>query len=217
MARLDFNTLTLWITAAARQHPHDLADHVAARTGVTRRTSQRALARLVELQWLVRGGPARRPVFGPGLLRQVAQRYALAGLAEDVPWSRDFAPCLALRPAVQRMVQHCFTELLNNAIDHSEGTAVAVSLRQTPSHVQLLVSDDGRGVFDKIHEAFALDDPALAMLELAKGKLTTQPQRHTGAGCSSRHAWPTCSTCTPTSMPSSAARGTTAAGSRAVR
>jgi len=48
--------------------------------------------------------------------------------------------------------------------------------------VQLLVSDDGRGVFDKIHEAFALDDPALAMLELAKGKLTSQPQRHTGRG-----------------------------------
>jgi hypothetical protein len=48
--------------------------------------------------------------------------------------------------------------------------------------VQLLVSDDGRGVFDKIHEAFALDDPTLAMLELSKGKLTSQPQRHTGRG-----------------------------------
>jgi hypothetical protein len=48
--------------------------------------------------------------------------------------------------------------------------------------VQLLVSDDGRGVFDKIHEAFALDDPAMAMLELSKGKLTSQPRGHTGRG-----------------------------------
>jgi anti-sigma regulatory factor (Ser/Thr protein kinase) len=182
LARLDLNALTLWITAAARQHPHDLADHLAARTGVTRRTAQRALTRLTELQWLERGGTARRPTHAPGLLRQVAHRYALAGLEEDLPWQRDFAPHLALRPAVQRMVQHCFTELLNNAIDHSEGSSVAVSVRQTAGHVQLLVSDDGRGVFDKIHEAFALPEPALAMLELAKGKLTTQPLRHTGRG-----------------------------------
>src|SRR5438105_6448386 len=182
MARLDLNTLTLWITAAAVQHPGDLADHVAQRAGVTRRTANKALTRLVDLSWLVRHGTPRKPVFAPGLLRQVAQRYALAGLEEDLPWSRDFAPCVQLPAAVQRMTQHAFCELLNNAIDHSEGTSVAVSLRQTPSHVQLLVSDDGRGVFDKIHEAFALDDPAVAMLELSKGKLTSQPQRHTGRG-----------------------------------
>ena len=182
MARLDINTLTLWITAAAMQHPNDLADHVAGRSGVTRRTAQKALARLVELNWLQREGSARKPTWRPGLLRQAAHRYALAGLEEDLPWSRDFAPHFALPPHVQRITQHCFCELLNNAIDHSEGTSVAVSLRQTPSHVQLLVSDDGRGVFDKIHEAFALDDPALAMLELSKGKLTSQPQRHTGRG-----------------------------------
>lgn len=182
MARLDINTLTLWITAAAVQHPDDLADHVAQRVGVTRRSANKALARLVELQWLTREGTARRPRHGPGLLRQVAQRYALAGLEEDIPWSRDFAPYFSLPGEVRRMTQHAFCELLNNAVDHSEGSSVTVSLRQTPSHVQLLVSDDGRGVFNKIHETFALDDPALAMLELSKGKLTSQPQRHTGRG-----------------------------------
>ena len=182
MARLDLNTLTLWITAAATHHPNDLTERVGQRMGVTRRTANKALQRLVEMNWLVREGTPRRPAFRPGLLRQVAQRYPLAGLSEDVPWLRDFAPYFTLPPEVQRMTQHAFCELLNNAIDHSEGSSVAVSLRQTPSHIQLLVSDDGRGVFDKIHEAFALDDPALAMLELSKGKLTSQPQRHTGRG-----------------------------------
>jgi anti-sigma regulatory factor (Ser/Thr protein kinase) len=182
MARIDINTLTLWITPAAIEHPNDLADHVGRRLGVTRRTANKALARLVELQWLTREGSKNRPRFKPGLLRQVAQRYTLEGLEEDIPWSRDFAPFFNLPREVNRMTQHAFCELLNNAIDHSEGTSVTVSLRQTQSHVQLLVSDDGRGVFDKIHETFSLDDPALAMLELSKGKLTTQPQRHTGRG-----------------------------------
>lgn len=182
MARLDLNALTLWITADALRHPADLAARVAERTGVTRRTASKALQRLVEMQWLVREGTRSRPRFRPGLLRQVVQRYPLAGLEEDIPWSRDFAPFFSLPHELHRMAQHAFCELLNNAIDHSAGTQVTVSLRQTPSHLQLLVSDDGRGVFDKLHEAFALADPTLAMLELSKGKLTTQPERHTGRG-----------------------------------
>lgn len=182
MPRVDLNALTLWITAAAVQHPHDLALHVAQRLGVTRATATRALKRLAALHWLTLGGTPRRPAWGPGLLRQVVQRYPLAGLDEDRPWARDFAPFFALPAHVRRLAQHAFSELLNNAIDHSGGTSVTVSLRQTPSHVQLLVSDDGRGLFDKLHEAFDLADPALAMLELSKGKLTSQPERHTGRG-----------------------------------
>jgi len=182
MVRLDINAVTLWITAAATEHPTDLADHVAQRLAVTRRTASRALRRLVELNWLSREGTKNRPTFRPGLLRQVVRRYTLAGLEEDIPWARDFAPYFNLPGEVQRMTQHAFCELLNNAVDHSDGTSATVSLRQTQSHVQLLVSDDGRGVFDKIHETFSLDDPTIAMLELSKGKLTSQPARHSGRG-----------------------------------
>lgn len=182
MPRVDINALTLWITAAAVQHPRDLAAHVAQRLRVTRPTATRALKRLAALNWLTADGTPRRPAWRPGLLRQVVQRYPLAGLDEDLPWSRDFAPFFTLPPHVRRMAQHAFTELLNNAVDHSGGHGVTVSLRQTPSHVQLLVSDDGRGLFDTLHEAFDLADPALAMLELSKGKLTSQPDRHTGRG-----------------------------------
>lgn len=182
MARRDLNAFTLWITAAAIQHPHALVDHVARRLGVTQRTARRALSRLVELRWLERGGTRCRPTYQPGLLRQVVHRYPLRGLQEHVPWSRDFAPFFALSPQVRRMAQHAFCELVNNAVDHSEGTGVTVSMRQTPSQLQLLVSDDGRGLFDKLRETFGLDDPSLAMLELSKGRLTSQPDRHTGRG-----------------------------------
>jgi anti-sigma regulatory factor (Ser/Thr protein kinase) len=182
VARLDLNALTLRITADAVRCPHDLATQLSTRLGVSRGTAQKALQRLVRLGWLVREGSARRPVYQPGLLRQVVQRYSLDGLQEDLPWSRDFAPYFRMPAAVHRMTQHAFGELLNNAIDHSGGSAVTVSLRQTPSHVQLLVSDDGCGVFTQLSREFALDDPALAMLELSKGKLTSQPARHAGRG-----------------------------------
>jgi len=181
-ARIDLPAITQWITAAARQHPDDLPEHVAERTGLSRASALKALKRLVETQWLVREGTARKPRHQPGLLRQAVHRYPLSGLEEDVPWGRDFAPNFSLPPQVARIAQHIFTELLNNAIDHSEGTSVTASMRQTPAHVQILVSDDGRGVFQKILEAFDIADPAVAMLELSKGKLTSQPRRHTGRG-----------------------------------
>ena len=182
MTRLALDHLTLWMTAAAREHSLDLVDHLMERTGASRRAAQGALRRLVDAHWLRREGTPRRPVYAPGLLRQVARSYTLYGLEEDLPWQRDFAPNFELPPHVARMVRHGFTELVNNAVDHSGGTSVTVSLRQTPSHVQLLVSDDGCGVFDRICNAFSLPDAQHAMLELAKGRLTSQPAAHTGRG-----------------------------------
>jgi len=182
MTAAAINSLTLWITATAVDHPLTLIDAVAKRLGVTRATARRHVARLEEAQWLVREGGTRRPIFRPGLLRQVVQRYPLESLDEATPWQRDFARCFVLPPALLRMVQQAFCELVNNAIDHSEGTSVTVSLRQTPSQVQLLVSDNGRGLFDKIGATFELPDAATAMLELSKGKLTTAPAGHTGRG-----------------------------------
>lgn len=182
MTRLSFDHLTLWITAAASEHSHDLPTHLQERTGASRRAVLSALRRLTQAGWLTREGSTRRPVYGPGALRQVARSYTLHGLQEDLPWQRDFAPHFALPRHVERMIRHGFTELVNNAADHSGGTSVTVSLRQTPTHVQLLVSDDGCGVFDKICDAFELEDPQHAMLELSKGRLTSSPDAHTGRG-----------------------------------
>lgn len=182
MARRALSDITPWITEAVLAHPHTLADHAAERLGVTRRTAARLLRALEELQWLRCEGPSRRPTWSPGPLRQIVRSYALAGLQEDLPWSQHFAPAFDLPANVARMAQHAFTELVNNAIDHSGGNRVVVSMRQTATQLQLLVSDDGRGLFDVVGEHFAIPEPTLAMMELAKGQLSSQPDRHTGRG-----------------------------------
>lgn len=182
MPRHALAALTPWITAAALTHGAQLPQHLMRRLGVSRRQAGTLLRRLADAQWLANAGTARRPRWQPGPLRQVVQRYELAGLQEDLPWRRDFAPCFALPPHVRRMAQHAFTELLNNAVDHSGGGSVTVSMRQTPLQLQLLVSDDGVGLFDRIRDSFGLDDPALALFELGKGKLSSDPARHRGHG-----------------------------------
>lgn len=182
MARHDLQAVTQWITAAALQQRDRLPEFVMARLGIGRRSALALLNKLVAAQWLARDGRSRKSVFRPGPLKQVVQRYPLAGLQEDLPWQRDFAPFFDLSPNVVRLVQHAFSELLNNAVDHSGGTQVTVSVRQTAMHLQLLVSDDGIGVFGRIQRDFDIADPQVAMLELSKGKLTSAPDRHSGHG-----------------------------------
>jgi anti-sigma regulatory factor (Ser/Thr protein kinase) len=182
MARIELAPITQWITECALRHGDQLPARLMERLGISRRRAGTLLRKLVAMQWLLAEGTARRPLYRPGPLRQVVRRYALDGLQEDLPWRRDFAPCFVLPAEVRRMAQHAFTELLNNAVDHSGGSAVTVSMRQTPTQMQLLVSDDGCGVFERIAGSFAIDDPTVAMLELSKGKLTSQPARHSGHG-----------------------------------
>jgi anti-sigma regulatory factor (Ser/Thr protein kinase) len=175
-------TASQWITALAVHSGEELPQALMQRLNINRPSANALLRQLVDSQWLERTGPVRRPSWQPGVLRQVVHSYPLPGLAEDLPWARDFAPYFNLRPNVARLVQHAFSELLNNAIDHSGGTAVTVSMRQTSMHAQLLVSDDGCGVFQRIAEAFEINDPTLAMFELTKGKLTSAPAAHNGHG-----------------------------------
>ena len=182
MARLEIAPLTPWITAAAVAHGDALPAHLMQRLGISRRRAGALIGKLVQAQCLTSLGTPRKPLHRPGPLRQVVQRYPLAGLQEDLPWRRDFHPFFDLPPELRRMAQHAFTELLNNAVDHSGGSSVTVSMRQTPVQLQLLVSDDGCGLFDRIAQSFSIADPTVAMLELSKGKLTSLPDRHLGHG-----------------------------------
>ena len=74
------------------------------------------------------------------------------------------------------------TEMLNNAIEHSAGSQLAIRINRTARDTEIMLADDGVGIFGKIQRELALDDPREAILELAKGKLTTDPEHHTGEG-----------------------------------
>jgi anti-sigma regulatory factor (Ser/Thr protein kinase) len=181
MPRLEHAALTRTITADAIKHPADLATMLASRHAVTRGTMNKALKRLVEAGWLTKQG-VRRATYQPGVQREVTNDYALDGLDEHSPWMRDILPVLSLGAPVAKLAQHIFGELLNNAIDHSGGTAVTVSVRQTPTHLHLLITDNGLGIFTQLAAKAGLPDAQRAALELAKGRLTTLPECHGGRG-----------------------------------
>lgn len=104
-------------------------------------------------------------------------------LQEDVVWRKSISPLLKDLPKnIFEICQFGITEMLNNVIDHSESPTALVSVVRDWKNVELMVKDDGIGIFQKIQNDCNLDDPRQALLELSKGKLTTDSTKHTGEG-----------------------------------
>jgi hypothetical protein len=72
--------------------------------------------------------------------------------------------------------------MFNNALDHSNARNVTLSLKRTAASTEMQLLDDGVGIFRKIQAALNLIDERHSVLELAKGKFTTNPDNHTGKG-----------------------------------
>ena len=72
--------------------------------------------------------------------------------------------------------------MVNNVIDHSGGRQLSVKIERTLKDIELIVADDGVGIFEKIRKECDLESPEQAIFELSKGKLTTDPARHSGEG-----------------------------------
>ena len=163
-------------------HPHDLVRVAAQALGLSR-TAVATRARALADQGFLDKEGTKRPTYRRGTHFFVEFRYPLPGLQEDRVWSRDVAPLLrSLAGNVLDICHHAVTEMVNNVIDHSEGSDVRIVVAMKNGQVCLSVIDNGVGIFRKITKALALPDERLALLELSKGKLTTDPRRHSGEG-----------------------------------
>lgn len=173
-----------FIVSHVEKHPTDIAKFAAEHFGITRQAVNKHLQRLVEERALVSDGKTRNRVYRLYPLVQWLKEYELNdSLAEDIVWRSDVEPSLGQLPANARDIWHYgFTEMFNNAIDHAEGSSVDVLLSKNAAVTELAIIDNGIGIFRKIQAELGLVDERHAILELSKGKLTTDPANHTGEG-----------------------------------
>lgn len=151
--------------------------------GISRQAASARLKRLMDQGLVEASGTSRARVYRLRGLAQVASSYPISGLSEDIVWRELCAPVVADLPKNVRDIWHYgMTEMVNNAIDHSSAPTVTVGMSRTALYTTAWVADDGEGIFLKIQRALGLYDPREAILELAKGKLTTDPDKHTGEG-----------------------------------
>jgi hypothetical protein len=68
------------------------------------------------------------------------------------------------------------------ALDHSGAEELVVTLQQDAVSNWIVMHDDGVEIFKKIMQALDLPDQRDAVLQLSKGRFTTDPTRHSGEG-----------------------------------
>jgi hypothetical protein len=89
---------------------------------------------------------------------------------------------LNLPANIASILDYSFTEMLNNAIEHSQSAAIDVVMLRTASDIRFQVSDSGIGIFNNIMSTRGLSTDMEAIQDLLKGKQTTAPEAHTGEG-----------------------------------
>ncbi|MFC1705752.1 STAS-like domain-containing protein [Planctomycetota bacterium] len=158
---------------------------VADITGLSRQAVHRHFRKLVDDGELMREGAGRGTRYRPSLEGRWCFRYPRVGLEEDRVWSELCSRLPAfgdLEGEPRHVLAYAFTEMLNNAIDHSGSEEVAVIGERSGNTVGFEVVDGGVGVYDSIRTRFKLPSRLAALQELSKGKVTTQPARHSGEG-----------------------------------
>jgi len=161
-----------------------IAKRVMDTFGITRQAANRHLKSLTGQGSLVPEGKTRKRSYKIApVAKQVFSYEITRTLAEDVVWRNDIEPLLrGLPDNVMVIWNYAFTEMFNNAIDHSAGTSISVIVTTTAVDTEIYISDDGVGIFKKIQDALKLPDEKQAIFELSKGKLTTDSENHSGQG-----------------------------------
>lgn len=162
----------------------DVVGHTGKKFSITRQAVNKHIQRLRSDGALLVSGSTRAPRYELCSVVAVSFQYELTpSLAEDIVWATDIRPAIEPLPDnVMNIWNYAFTEMFNNAIDHSGGKLITVQISKTAVSTEIYVHDDGVGIFRKIQGELDLADERLAIFELAKGKLTTDPANHSGQG-----------------------------------
>jgi DNA-binding MarR family transcriptional regulator len=183
------------ILAALRSRRSWSGAQIAAALGLTRQAAHRHLIRLLDEGLVRRTGRTR------GVLYRLPDRggnapassspasfhraYRIDGLMEDAVFA-DAEVRLALRRslsgAAYEIFAYAFTEMLNNAIEHSHSPTCTVDVTLADREVRAQIRDQGVGVFSSVAERHNLPEEEAAIGELLKGKATSLPERHAGEG-----------------------------------
>lgn len=172
-----------FLLAAVKAGNQHLMQDAMETFSISRQAVHSHLSSLVKQGFLEAHGNTRARHYTLGPKKSHSQLFALKGLRESDVYYRDFGFMFKDLPRdIEDICHYGFTEMLNNAIDHSGGVNVFINVDRSVEIIDIWINDDGEGIFNHIARMLNLVDPRESILELSKGKLTTDPENHTGQG-----------------------------------
>ena len=172
-----------FIQQNVRAHPRDIVKISQERFNLTRPAIMKYLNELIDEKRIQVTGKTRDREYTLLPIEEKSAKYQIVETLEEGNIWRDFSPLFFTIPEnVKTICQYGFTEMVNNAIEHSEGSEISINISISIDIIEILIADNGVGIFNKIQKQYGLADPIHSILELAKGKLTTDARKHSGEG-----------------------------------
>lgn len=174
-----------FILRHVEDHPNSIARLAREEFNLSRTAINSYLRRLIDEGRLTATGKtnARRYELKNTVSIHFVLEDITASSSEDTVWRFRILPHIHFVPRnIVDICQYGFAEILNNVIDHSVSDDAIISFEQNSFEITIHIIDHGIGIFEKIQRDFGLSDPRSALLELSKGKLTSDKARHSGEG-----------------------------------
>lgn len=173
-----------YLLAKIPVHPQNIVAKASEAFSCSRTTIHRHLNRLLRDGKIIKTGTTRQATYFLKTEKNKEICIPLeSGVEEYKVWQDNFMQDFETLPKnVRDICEYGFLEMLNNAIDHSEGKEVYIKSEWEPDLVRIWICDNGIGIYKKIKKAKNLEDERECILLLAKGKCTTDPENHTGEG-----------------------------------
>ena len=183
---------TLILSTIKKQGQVTTADLVGL-TGLSRAYAQRFLKNLADEGVIVLMGKANQAHYifpskkGSSNTKPLMVRRIMTnkGLTEDKVLreiKEESTIFQSLASNVSSTLDYAFTEMLNNAIEHSTSEKIDVVVMRTATDIRFMVADWGIGIFNNIMKKKRLGTTIEAIQDLLKGKETTAPEAHSGEG-----------------------------------
>lgn len=95
---------------------------------------------------------------------------------------RKKIPANTVADIVMDKLKYIFTEMVNNAIDHSGSDSVSIALVERGNNITCSITDTGIGIFQNVMAQLHLENHFQALEKILEGKTTTDTKRHSGEG-----------------------------------
>jgi len=176
--------IRIQILRDVKHHPRDITKHISSFFSISSQAVNNHIRKLEQDGRLASEGRGKGKVYFLGEVRSKTRVFELIeGLSEDLIWRQNFLSVFeGIKENILEICHYGFTEMVNNAIDHSSGESTSITVNRNINTITVSIFDDGEGIFKKIYRECKLANEPQAILELSKGKLTTDPENHSGEG-----------------------------------
>lgn len=147
---------------------------------ISRQTVSKYLNELVEKNYITKNSKGNYTI---NFYISESKIYKNKNLEEDIVYDELIKKYeIDKKNNVKHILVYAFTEMLNNAIEHSEGTEISIHYTENYFNIFVIIKDNGIGIFRKIVRDHNLKNENEAIFELKKGKLTSDAENHSGEG-----------------------------------